>query len=271
MGLETHLRATPEGVGLVWAVGALAQDGDGDRVPDDAPDHCPNVRGVASNYGCPADLEVVVAYGYRWWEYAEEEWSDWFIDYVMCPDGNLYVSEDGCPTYGTWGWFAVAYCGPGLVHEETVEMHDGAETHCGYVENPIAGDCFCNEDEVKAEVHTGSFCRPSCPPGQRWADGLAYGAIYAGGGTCATNSCVNTRRGGFTRLPARPSIRCFPDMHRDYVDNIAEPTACYLLVGAGTGVACALVGSLTLGIACSAASSVVSAATDFCPGYPWID
>ena len=126
MGLETHLRATAVGVGLVWAVGALAQDSDGDRVPDDAPDHCPNVREVASNYGCPADLEVVFAYGYRWWESAEEEWSDWFIDYVMCPDGNLYVSEDGCPTYGTWGWFAIAYYGLGLVHEETVKMHDGA-------------------------------------------------------------------------------------------------------------------------------------------------
>ncbi len=78
------------------------------------------------------------------------------------------------------------------------------------------------------EVEHGFFCRPNnCPTGETWADGLAYGDLYQGGGMCAKKSCVNKRH-GYTRLDARPNIRCFPDMHEDYVENIALPTACYM-------------------------------------------
>lgn len=151
-------------------------------------------------------------------------------------------------------------------------------THCGKSpENPTVGHCACNSSESKADVANGSFCRPGCPDGQSWADGLAYGNIYNGGGTCATNYCVNTRDDGHTRLTARPSIACFPDMHRNYVDDFAMPTACHFLVGAGSGVVCALsaASSLTgIGLAvfaatCSGSASVVAAAFDLCPDYPW--
>ena len=48
MGLK-HLQVFVWAIGLVSAVGALAQDSDGDSVPDNAQDHCPNTPGVATN------------------------------------------------------------------------------------------------------------------------------------------------------------------------------------------------------------------------------
>ena len=140
--------------------------------------------------------------------------------------------------------------------------------HCGYVGSPAQGDCDCEENEVKASVSTGTFCRPSCPSGQTWADGAAYGPIYEGGGTCAVNHCVNTVD-GYTRLDARPSIGCFPDKRKDYVESFAEPFFCTAIVGGATGAACWFVGfGIGGAIACSAAGTVIDKIMNICPDFP---
>ena len=245
------------------ASGSPLDDGDNDGVADEF-DVCPATAGDVNNYGCPAGAEVVRVHGFF-----DGSWLD---DYAICPDGSLQVSYRSCPDYGYWGEYYAAHFVFG-VHQRTDKRNDGAGAPCGgNPGNPNeAGGCTCDADEVKAEVESGFFCRPTCPSGQTWADGAAYGPLFEGGGTCAVNSCVNERAEGYTRLEARPTISCFPDMHGDYVDNIALPTACYLLVGGVTGAVCVLTGSVTFGIACSATANVIAAAADLCPDYPWVD
>lgn len=146
---------------------------------------------------------------------------------------------------------------------------DEQTPHCGYVGNPSQGDCDCEANEVKANVPAGSFCRPSCPSGQTWADGLAHGSIYEGGGTCAVNHCVRTRDGGYTRLDARPSLSCFPDMRKEYVENYSGPFLCTALVGGASGAACWFAGlGIGSAIVCSAAGAVIDKIVSLCPDFP---
>ena len=202
MGFE-YLQRVVWVVALISAVGALAQDSDGDKVPD-AVDYCPDISGVSSNDGCPAGEEVVVVHGYldNFDEGHGDWWSRWFADYVICPDGNIYTSYDLCLEYGYWGDYYLAHFVHGT-HMGTDQRHDGAGTPCGGdPASPMdAGGCLCNEDEQKVEVQDGFFCRPTCPSGQTWADGLAYGRLHEGGGSCARKSCVlgGTDGSGYTR------------------------------------------------------------------------
>lgn len=129
MGLK-HLQVAIWAIGLVSAVGALAQDSDDDGVPDNAPDHCPDTPGVATNYGCPADWEVVIVHG--WWE--PDDPYDWITDYAICPDGTLQTSYDLCAEYGGWGAFATALY-VGGTHTATLEKDDGYESQ----EEPCQG------------------------------------------------------------------------------------------------------------------------------------
>lgn len=274
MGLK-HLQRAVWSVCLATASVALAADSDGDGVLDGA-DYCPDTRGVASNDGCPAGEEVVVVHGFLDNFDADNDnlWG-WINDYVICPDGvTLHTSYDLCFEYGYWGDYYVVHFVHGT-HMGTEKRHDGAGAPCGGdPANPNeAGGCVCDGNNVRVEVDDGFFCRPTCPSGQTWADGLAYGKLYEGGGTCAKRHCVVGGVGGsgYTRLTARPSIGCFPDIHENYVDDIALPTACHMLVGAGSGAVCWFAGTLTFGIACSTAASLIEAAVDFCPGYPWND
>lgn len=106
-----HVQALVWALCLASAIGALAQDSDGDGVLDDAPDHCPDTVGVDTNYGCPANLEVVIATG-SWSDHFEPHlgwWRTWMVSYVLCPDGYFYPAETSCPDYDTWGHYAVAH------------------------------------------------------------------------------------------------------------------------------------------------------------------
>ena len=246
-------------------------DSDNDGVFDEEPDYCPTTPGSRLNGGCPAGEELVVVYGYPDPFVA----LGWFADFVHCPDGTLQLWYEDCGDYGLWGDYFVSLMIAGD-HARTDKRHDGAGTPCGGdPAKPNSGiGCVCGDDETRAEVEAGFFCRPSCPSGQTWADGLAHGSLYEGGGTCAVESCVNDRD-GYTRLEARPTLGCFPDMKRDYIENVVEPyilpTACYMLVGAGGSVACWLSGAVAPAVLCSAAASLVAGAIDACPGYPWTD
>ncbi len=225
--------------------------------------------GQCGNHGCPAGEELVFVYGFP-----DELW-EWITDYVICPDGNLYTSYEDCQKYGFWGTYYVAQMWPDGSHMRTDKRHDGFGAPCGDDPEKLGPvGCRCEAQELKVSVDGGAFCRPdNCPAGQTWADGMAYGTIYKGGGMCAATACVpgSGSTSSYTRLVARPSLGCFPEMRKDYVDNIAEPLACHMLIGAGTGAVCWFTGTLTLGILCSTSASVIEAVMDLCPDFPWND
>ena len=109
-------------------------------MPDNAPDHCPSTPGVAANYGCPADWEVVIVHG--WWE--PDDPYDWITNYAICPDGTLQTSYDQCAEYGVWGAFATAYY-VGGTYIATLEKDDGYEPQ----EEPCQGTaCWTPGDWV---------------------------------------------------------------------------------------------------------------------------
>ena len=141
MGLK-HLQASVWAVWLASAVGALAQpnppDSDGDTVPDHT-DICPQTAGSPDNSGCPADEEIVMAYGTR----LSTVWG------VTCPDGSAQVFWDLCPTFGTWGTFAI-----GLYENVMGNTHIGTYTGNDGYQPPAPSEPEPEEIEVTAGGNT---------------------------------------------------------------------------------------------------------------------
>ena len=165
MGLK-HLQGAVWAVWLASAVGTLAQenppDSDGDTVPDHT-DVCPQTAGSPDNSGCPAGEELVFAYG--------TSLDD--IDSVTCPDGNTQMYWDLCPTFGTWGQFAIA-----LYDDDHFRNHVGTWWgDDGYRPPPE------EEDEGTVEVTTGDGTNFTCL-------GVATGVTVLGGTLVASGFIV---------------------------------------------------------------------------------
>ncbi len=168
---------------------------------------------------------------------------------LSCPrlDGGI---DEFCDNPQNWGNSFCSYGGGYMMAPGKDNGSSGGSGGGG----SNGGSGSSNSGFESSDSQTSS--PPSCPAGQTWM-----------GNSCVMDYCVKERDGGPT-IVRRPSINCFPRMHRGYQTEIVWPAVCSAAVGSAAGVACMVAGATAGAVAaCGAISGVAGHALNLCPPF----